>query len=591
MKRTISLILSLLMVLSLFTGLSISAAARASDLADTAAAIISAADISVTAPHAGDTPDFAPSADNADFSIASVKWSSWETGSAVVMSSSDIFRAGFNYTLTVEITPDSGYQFATADSKPALTAAVNGSKATVNAISGYSSADRIKVIKTFVDVADTGIKSVEASIAAPVPDEYPSYAASIPESSAGYAVEDFDGVNYKDGVCWYDDTAGTFIMSGEPVRFIAGHQYTVTVSLVPKTGYTFYKTTSSVSGKINGKTATVVDFNDPDSADLNIGLKYQFTCEKETISSIDVSVTPPVTGLAPSFSASENSPCYDVDTTLNTTTFKNGVEWYDLTAKSTVATDGSVSFIDGHHYLVTVFVKANPSYEFPATAVTGTVNGQSGGVYKMHGYDETVFRTVEYEFIAANAVTSVEVNGITEPKAGQKPSYFAFVPSGAKYKVEYDYSKGDWVNGVIWYNETDKKYMSASDTFESGKQNRVTVSLIKIEDPFFENVTGTLNGETAEIKKYHEGTSNIGVYRTFTCKSSAILGDADGDKIVSIVDATVIQRRLASLPTSAFIEEAADADEDGTLTILDATAIQRHLASLPTNKNIGQSIQ
>ena len=33
-----------------------------------------------------------------------------------------------------------------------------------------------------------------------------------------------------------------------------------------------------------------------------------------------------------------------------------------------------------------------------------------------------------------------------------------------------------------------------------------------------------------------------------------------------------------------------DADGDGEITVLDATAIQRHLASLPTNKNIGKPI-
>ena len=65
------------------------------------------------------------------------------------------------------------------------------------------------------------------------------------------------------------------------------------------------------------------------------------------------------------------------------------------------------------------------------------------------------------------------------------------------------------------------------------------------------------------------------------------LGDADGDGEVTILDATAIQRHLASLPTAVFLEAPADADEDGEVTILDATAIQRWLASLPTNPNIG----
>lgn len=69
---------------------------------------------------------------------------------------------------------------------------------------------------------------------------------------------------------------------------------------------------------------------------------------------------------------------------------------------------------------------------------------------------------------------------------------------------------------------------------------------------------------------------------------SVFLGDTDLDENVTILDATAIQRTLASLPTNSYDKKAADADEDGKVTILDATAIQRHLASLPTNQNIGE---
>lgn len=69
-----------------------------------------------------------------------------------------------------------------------------------------------------------------------------------------------------------------------------------------------------------------------------------------------------------------------------------------------------------------------------------------------------------------------------------------------------------------------------------------------------------------------------------------ILGDVDDDGEVTIIDATAIQRHLASIPTASYNEKAADADGDGSVTILDATAIQRHLAQLLTNENIGKPI-
>ena len=69
-----------------------------------------------------------------------------------------------------------------------------------------------------------------------------------------------------------------------------------------------------------------------------------------------------------------------------------------------------------------------------------------------------------------------------------------------------------------------------------------------------------------------------------------ILGDVDGDGVVSILDATAIQRHLASIPTYSYIEAAADTDEDGSVSILDATMIQRWLANLQSNDNIGNPI-
>ena len=70
-----------------------------------------------------------------------------------------------------------------------------------------------------------------------------------------------------------------------------------------------------------------------------------------------------------------------------------------------------------------------------------------------------------------------------------------------------------------------------------------------------------------------------------------LLGDADGDCDVSILDATVIQRVLAELPVDSYNEAAADADGDGDVTILDATCIQRFLAGMPCPAGIGEEIK
>ena len=63
--------------------------------------------------------------------------------------------------------------------------------------------------------------------------------------------------------------------------------------------------------------------------------------------------------------------------------------------------------------------------------------------------------------------------------------------------------------------------------------------------------------------------------------SGYLLGDADGDGEVTILDATWIQRVLVGIDAPAdFNEAAADVDGDGEMTILDVTYIQRYLVGV-----------
>lgn len=72
--------------------------------------------------------------------------------------------------------------------------------------------------------------------------------------------------------------------------------------------------------------------------------------------------------------------------------------------------------------------------------------------------------------------------------------------------------------------------------------------------------------------------------------SGVILGDADSDGEVTIIDATCIQRTLAGLPVSGdFSKAASDVDASGEIEITDATYIQRWLADLDTPYPIGVS--
>ena len=72
-------------------------------------------------------------------------------------------------------------------------------------------------------------------------------------------------------------------------------------------------------------------------------------------------------------------------------------------------------------------------------------------------------------------------------------------------------------------------------------------------------------------------------------KAPCLLGDADGDGDVSIIDATVIQRVLADIEVAVYIEEAADIDGDGDVSIIDVTWIKRWLAGIDCPYPLGET--
>ena len=81
----------------------------------------------------------------------------------------------------------------------------------------------------------------------------------------------------------------------------------------------------------------------------------------------------------------------------------------------------------------------------------------------------------------------------------------------------------------------------------------------------------------------------VGMILPVSAAGSYVRGDADGDGTVTIMDATVIQRRLVELPTPNFDERAADVDGDG-LNITDATWIQRYLAEFDNIYHINETV-
>lgn len=103
--------------------------------------------------------------------------------------------------------------------------------------------------------------------------------------------------------------------------------------------------------------------------------------------------------------------------------------------------------------------------------------------------------------------------------------------------------------------------------------------------------TWTVDGTSI---KGHIGSTGIAVFYDVNKigGKEILIGDVDLDNDITIVDATAIQRWLASLETlgpDSLI--AADCDRDGTVAIIDATLIQRWLADLKDqSSHIGEYV-
>ncbi|MBQ2943150.1 MAG: leucine-rich repeat protein [Ruminococcus sp.] len=129
--------------------------------------------------------------------------------------------------------------------------------------------------------------------------------------------------------------------------------------------------------------------------------------------------------------------------------------------------------------------------------------------------------------------------------------------------------------------------------------NLKSVTLSASIDEIGSEALGTYFGMTAPVEKY-EGFTIYGYEGSaaeeyaqemdfrFIDLKNGIVGDADADGVITIKDATVIQKYTASLEElTAATLDFTDVDGDTDVNIKDATMIQKYIAGLTNRFNIG----
>lgn len=181
----------------------------------------------------------------------------------------------------------------------------------------------------------------------------------------------------------------------------------------------------------------------------------------------------------------------------------------------------------------------------------------------------------------------VDING--EPTNGAYPGVEMTFLSGKTYVTEISpsavsikFNEGyvtSTVNGVATENCLDGRTVPSSVLFESPTDAQKLTGEVQIKNGYYEGVLGSMIWSDGSLK------DNIAEV------SANILGDADQDGKITIVDATSIQKHLAKMGSlSEAGEEAADVDLSTIVNIVDATWIQKKLAGMECIYPIGQPI-
>ena len=552
-------------------------------------------DLYVNNPVAGDRINSDPSSvyGVTDYvEIAAVKW--YESG---IEKNSGSFISGKTYIVDVYINAKNG---ATLDYMGlGSNATINGRKTGVR----YDRDTQSYVLGYNFGMCANIIRSVEIKIDEP---EIGAAADFYPQTASKTLITDVDPVSW---MVSNTGASGSYKSMDPGDTFVSGKYYKVYIDITNYDGYEFAlyddggRIMPDVTSYLNGRQADTIKAYDQDPAKV-ITVGYDFgKLTDNSISTVRVKgLIRPYPGEHPNYEAYADGTGYHVSEETSGAQMY-GVTWYYEKNGQRITVYPEDVFKVGVNYTAEIKVIADSGKEFRlnssgASQVSAYVNGYSATVKNGSAYSDKTKHTVVYSFNYAVAkVSDVAVNGFSFPKAGQSPDYLGAMLGSDEL---YGFDAYGYENCGMWWIDENGDHVDGGDTFEAGKSYTLEIHLVCRKDgssmltEFVTPVNATLNGMMVDPSDVQASFDKVIIRFDYTTDAGGsggfLLGDVDGDNEVSILDATVIQRTLASLPVAFYNEEAADADGDGEVSILDATNIQRWLAGLSSNEDIGNPI-
>jgi len=328
--------------------------------------------------------------------------------------------------------------------------------------------------------------------------------------STSYGIWDFTGedhgVNFYNGVSWYDETGKRSLTPGE--TFKTGRIYTLRVYfeiIASQTEFHSVKLANSVTvvqkidRYLNGE--TVEDcYPTGKSIYRYAGLTRTFEAcpappaEIRSVNIVDLDT--PFDLADPDFSATAEGPNYIVDTihSIQPFSYTNGICWVQQLGNGyTYSLDkGSDVFGRGKIYTVRILVQAEYPYRFLISSdktkpdISAYIKGYRCEVEAANGYDPYYYAILKYTFPACpyglTRIETANVKDVQIPKAGVTPDYEVTPDVGMTVLDD----EGTVIkNGICWYDYTAGAFLKPTDTFIKGHEYSISMCLKTAEGYLF----------------------------------------------------------------------------------------------------------
>lgn len=246
-----------------------------------------------------------------------------------------------------------------------------------------------------------------------------------------------------------------------------------------------------------------------------------FAAKEESINQLDLIVTAPMEGAKPSYDKIDGRGYYSDNGLqgVSTRIYKNGIAWFK-SSTSYISPGTTETFAANKTYTVKINLIPKGNFEF-ADNVTAKINGSVATVEACDDGSILVVANITSQK-KDEVINQLDIS-VTAPTEGEKPAYAKI--DGVGYYSDnglQGVSTRIYKNGIAWFKSA-TSYISpgTTETFTGDSEYTVKIMLTSKEGyKFAESLIAKINGKTAAVEKYDDGSINVSAVFTATKKVS-----------------------------------------------------------------------